>query len=149
MRLLPPLVLLVLSPFVGEFLLGNIEPVPSSWLASLPSPGAALRRRRPGDPGGDPAPWPRLPHHGAVRRRLRPAGRGDRAGHPVQPGVPRPRSARVWLAAGAGYQPGVVRIRPDHPHGLEHPCSDRAHRAPVPRSRTPALVTSEEHTSEL
>lgn len=35
MRLLPPFVLLVLSPFVGEFLLGNIEPVPSSWLASL------------------------------------------------------------------------------------------------------------------
>lgn len=35
MRLLPPLVLLVLSPFVGEFLLGNIEPAPSSWLASL------------------------------------------------------------------------------------------------------------------
>lgn len=25
----------MLSPFVGEFLLGNIEPVPSSWLASL------------------------------------------------------------------------------------------------------------------
>lgn len=31
MRLLPPFTLLVLSPFVGEFLLGNIEPDPRSW----------------------------------------------------------------------------------------------------------------------
>src|SRR5690625_231159 len=35
MRLLPPLVLLVLSPCVGESLLCNVEPVSSSWLASL------------------------------------------------------------------------------------------------------------------
>lgn len=32
MRLLPPLVLLVLSPFVGEFLLGNIAPDPAAWV---------------------------------------------------------------------------------------------------------------------
>lgn len=31
MRLLPPLVLVVLAPFVGEYLLGDIPPDPASW----------------------------------------------------------------------------------------------------------------------
>ncbi|MFE6450313.1 hypothetical protein [Nocardiopsis dassonvillei] len=35
MRLIPPLVLLVLSPFVGEYLLGNITPEPATWAFML------------------------------------------------------------------------------------------------------------------
>lgn len=34
-RLLPPLVLLLLSPFVGEFLLGNLPPDPLAWATTL------------------------------------------------------------------------------------------------------------------
>ncbi len=52
MRLVPPLVLLVLAPFVGEYLLGTIAPESASWAASflplglLYGGGAVEARRR-------------------------------------------------------------------------------------------------------